>query len=74
MCIVKCDYNIGGLNEELTEFQHYDYISGFRDGVAEVKLNEKWGFIDISGREICPCKYEDVGRFYEEMSRVFLNS
>ena len=40
MCIVKCDYNIGGLNEELTEFQHYDYISGFRDGVAEVKLNE----------------------------------
>jgi len=43
----------------------YDYVSDLVNGFAAVKLNEKWGFIDENGNEICPLKYSVAyGNFY----------
>ena len=39
----------------------------------KVYLNGKWGFIDETGREICPCKYETIGGFEEGFAHVELN-
>ena len=36
----------------------YDYITAFYDGLAKVKIYDKWGFIDITGKEIIPCIFE----------------
>ena len=34
---------------------------------------DKFGFIDQSGTEVVPCKYDDVDDFYEGLARVELN-
>jgi hypothetical protein len=30
----------------------YDYAESFFEGLAWVKLNDKWGFVDRAGKEI----------------------
>jgi hypothetical protein len=38
-----------------------------------VKLNDKWGFIDKTGNEIVPPKYDKAGVFIEGLAWVELN-
>ena len=37
-------------------------------------LNGKWGFVDETGKEMIPFKYENAGRFSEGLARVEYNS
>lgn len=37
--------------------KQYDCIANFSEGFAAVKLNERWGYIDSEGNEICPIQY-----------------
>ena len=38
----------------------YEYIAPFSDGLAEVRLNGKSGFIDKTGKPVIPCEYDGV--------------
>ena len=38
----------------------------FKDGLAAIKKNGKWGFIDNSGKMVIPFYYEDIVRYYEQ--------
>ena len=40
--------------------QMYEEGENFTNGVAKVRRNNKWGSIDILGREIIPCIYYDA--------------
>lgn len=51
----------------------YDDAGDFSEGLARVKLNGKWGFIDKTGREAVPCQYDDAGSFSEGLAAVLLN-
>lgn len=50
-------------NRVVNSFTKYDNVMNFDEGLAAVKLNSKWGFIDITGREVVPCKYENAYGF-----------
>ena len=52
----------------------YNDAMSFGDGLAAVKLNSKWGYIDKNGKEVIPFKYEGVGVFSEGLAGVNLNS
>ena len=39
----------------------------------KVVLDGKWGFIDETGREICPYKYDWVHDFFKGFAQVRLN-
>ena len=52
---------------------YYQAINYFSEGLAQVELNDKWGFIDETGREICPCKYDWANDFEEGLSKVRIN-
>ena len=41
----------------------YDEISFFREGLAKVKKDGKYGYIDRAGKEVIPCQYDDADRF-----------
>jgi hypothetical protein len=41
----------------------YDWLTGFSEGFAAVKLNNKWGFIDKTGKAVIPCIYDEVKDF-----------
>jgi len=52
----------------------YDYAENFSEGMACVKLNGKYGFINKLGQEIVPLKYDFVaGKFNKGMAGVELN-
>jgi serine/threonine protein kinase len=41
--------------------------------LAAVKFNGKWGFIDKTGKEVIPCKYDYAAHFSEGFAAVELN-
>ena len=41
-------------------------------GFARVKLNKKWGFIDKTGKEVIPVKFEEARDFKDGLARVKL--
>lgn len=59
--------NFRGLAKSLMK---YDEISPYSEGLASAKLNNKYGFIDKTGREIIPPKYDSVGSFSEGLAWV----
>ena len=48
----------------------YDDSDSFSDGLAGVKLNDKWGFIDKSNTLVIPCKYDVVRSFSDGRAQV----
>ena len=51
----------------------YDKAWDFREGLALVELNDKWGYIDKIGKEVIPIKYNEVYSFKEGLALVKLN-
>ena len=52
----------------------FDYVSGFNKGVAIVKLNYKYNFIDTNCKLLLPNQwFDDCGNFHEGFVRVGLN-
>ena len=52
----------------------YDRTDRFMDGLALVKLNGKYGFVNKEGKEIISLKYDDAGNFKEGLAPVKLNN
>ena len=44
----------------------YEQAYGFSEGMAAVKLNEKWGFINSEGIFVVPCEYDEVEASFKE--------
>lgn len=56
---------INGKGDMITTYK-YDEILPFSEGLAPVRLYDKWGFIDKKGKEICPLKYNRVAESFSE--------
>lgn len=41
----------------------YDMVQLFANGLAAVQLKGKWGYIDKTGKQVIPFKYDSVTRF-----------
>lgn len=52
----------------------YDHANNFSNGLAAVKLNGKWGYIDKTGKEVIPItlEYDEVYPFSEGMASVWI--
>ena len=48
----------------------YDYAKEFNDGLGAVKVGDKWGYIDKTGKEVIPFIYEDADYFSENLAAV----
>ena len=59
--------------EFLTDFVYNHICSGSEEGLFEAKRNGKHGHIDIQGREIIPCTYEDGNYFSEGVAAECLD-
>ena len=53
---------------------YYKDYYRFSNGLAIVALNGKYGFIDETGREVIPCKYDGARTFSEGLARVLLKN
>ena len=68
--VTACDNSQLSAVSDLTEY--YDEARSFENGLAAVKKNGKWGFIDKTGKEVIPMQYSDVGYFNEGLVPVEL--
>lgn len=59
-------------NKLLVPFEYYDF-SSFKEGMARVRRNEKYGYVNKAGKEVIPCLYDYpdekqlADRIYEEL-------
>ncbi len=51
----------------------YNIAYDFKDGLAQVQLNNQWGFIDKKGTVICEIQYSDCNAFSEGLAVVQKN-
>ncbi|MDD6929050.1 MAG: WG repeat-containing protein [Bacteroidales bacterium] len=56
--------------EFIEAIQQYDDLSLFSEGYAAVCKDDKWGYIDKTGREVIPCKYDWANPFHEGLASV----
>ena len=50
-------------NEPFPAAQNYDSVNRFQDGYAVARMNRLSGIVDMTGREVIPLEYEDVGDY-----------
>ena len=48
----------------------FDHASGFSEGIATVKIEKKWGFINTIGKLVIPCQFDDAKSFSEGLATV----
>lgn len=62
--------NNGELSDISTEFiqsiKQYENFARFSEGMAAVQKKGKWGFINVKGEEVIPCKYDEGARIFSE--------
>ncbi len=58
----SCEYSYEGLSRLLKQAQYDDCFS-FQNGYAHVMKDGLMGLISIDGRELLPCKYEEIGDY-----------
>ncbi|MDE5829951.1 MAG: WG repeat-containing protein [Duncaniella sp.] len=62
------------ITPEFTEaIQKYDQIDAFSEGMAAVRRDGKWGYINLKGEEVIPCQFSDdfpPGQFSEGLACV----
>jgi serine/threonine protein kinase len=51
----------------------FDYASSFSEGLAQVKINDKWGSIDKTGKMIIPPQFDMFFYFSEGLAEVYIN-
>jgi len=51
----------------------YEQVRPFSEGLAPIRLNGRWGYIDKFGKTVIPCVYESAFSFSEGLARVRLN-
>jgi len=57
-------------NEPEAQYRGYSHIWNFSEGLAPVERNEKFGFIDKTGKEVVPCIYDSVRHFNEGLALI----
>lgn len=59
--------------EFVKAIQRYDKIDVFSEGLAAVRRDNKWGYINLKGEEVIPCQFSDKfppGQFSEGLACV----
>jgi hypothetical protein len=49
---------------------YYDQAGQYKDGMARVSRKSLWGFIDLTGKEVIPCRYANAVEFDNGIAAV----
>lgn len=48
----------------------YEYLGSFNNGLAKMKKNKKWGYVDTTCNVVFPPKYNEAENFSDGIARV----
>ena len=55
---------------QVTIAPQFDYADRFVEGLAQVKINNKWGFINPAGSIVIKPQFDETDRFSEGLALV----
>ena len=58
------------INDKLIKSLNYEFLYHFREGLARVEADGKYGYIDKEGKEVVSPKYENTWDFSEGLAKV----
>ncbi|PPJ62334.1 WG repeat-containing protein [Cuspidothrix issatschenkoi] len=61
---------IFALNSYLVIAPKFDEAGYFHEGLASVNIDDKWGYIDKTGKIVIPLQFNKVGNFHEGLAGV----
>lgn len=64
---------IDSTGKEILALGSYDFMYDFKNGMAAVRKNKKYGYIDTKGKEIIPCIYDRTDGFNSKVAFTVLN-
>lgn len=56
--------------KKIMNLDYYYEIALFHEGLARVRKNDLYGYIDKTGKEIIPCRYENAESFSDGLAKV----
>ena len=59
--------------QPVQQTKKYAWKGKYYEGLAMVRLDKKYGFIDKTGKEVIPIKYDNAWNFSEGLASVKLN-
>ncbi|MBI1766164.1 MAG: WG repeat-containing protein [Acidobacteria bacterium] len=68
--VSACKFAFIDKSGSIVTIQRYDYAKEFSEGLAPVKIGEKWGYIDKQGRTVIPPRFDEAERFSDGLARV----
>ena len=68
--LCSCSYNLSAEGFTLVSDFRWDGAHDFSEGLAAVKKDGKWGFIDLSGNLVIDTVYDSAGSFSEGLCAV----
>jgi len=63
--------NVTSQTGKLVIQPQFDDAYRFSEGLAAVKIGDKWGFIDKTGKLVIPPQFESISESYENEARSF---
>ena len=60
--------------QPVQQTKKYAWKGEYYEGLAMVRLDKKYGFIDKTGKEVIPIKYDNAWGFSEGLANVRLNN
>ena len=60
--------------QPVQQTKKYAWKGKYYEGLAMVRLDKKYGFIDKTGKEVIPIKYDNAWGFSEGLANVRLNN
>lgn len=59
-----------GIQIKINQYKNYDHTYNFYEGLALVELNNKWEFIDKTGKEVIEIRYDSACHFKNGLALV----
>ena len=58
------------MTQQNSKYPTYDFVGDFSEGLARVRLDSKWGYINEAGEEIIPLIYDYAHDFHNGTTNV----
>jgi len=68
--VPPCKFSFIDKSGSLITNARFDYAKDFSEGLAPVRVRDKWGYIDKSGRMVIEPKFDDADPFSDGLARI----
>lgn len=73
LVVLNDDGTFNVTKDKFGELRWFDDVYGFSDGLVCIRLNDKFGLIDKTGKEVVELKYNSINIFSDGLAYVNLN-